>query len=201
VNGVKDHHVPESAVLLMDLQRDFLDCDVGRMPVDASGAQAVLRVANDVLVKRILKRALPVLITNQFPSTARLANFFRKGAAMVGSAGAELDRRLERTGTELVVSKASPSAFSNPELERQLRARGIRDLYVLGVFAEGCVRATAVDAVKRGYTVHVIADAVASNAAWKKRFALWAMARAGAEILLRVDLSGGPAARPATAGG
>jgi nicotinamidase-related amidase len=56
-----------------------------------------------------------------------------------------------------------------------LRTNGVKDLYVLGVFAEGCVRSTAVDAVKRGYTVHVVADAVAGNAAWKKAFALWAM--------------------------
>jgi nicotinamidase-related amidase len=57
---------------------------------------------------------------------------------------------------------------------------------VLGVFAEGCVRSTVVEAVKRGYTVHVIANAVASNAAWKKRFALWAMKRAGADIMSSV---------------
>ena len=80
------------------------------------------------------------------------------------------------------------------------RSHGIQDIYVLGVFAEGCVRSTAVDAVKHGYTVHVIADAVASNAAWKKAFALWAMARAGAQILPSVVAPGGPSGRPAAGG-
>jgi nicotinamidase-related amidase len=192
--------MPESAVLLMDLQRDFLDRGAGRMPVDESGAQAVLRVANDVLAKRSLADAFPVLVLNQFPAGARIANFFRKGAAMAGSVGAELDGRLQRSGSEKLITKASPSAFSNPELEPFLRAHGVKDLYVLGVFAEGCVRATAVDAVKRGYTVHVIADAVASNAAWKKAFALWAMARAGAEILPSLVVPGRQAARPAAVG-
>jgi nicotinamidase-related amidase len=192
--------MPESAVLLMDLQRDFLDVAAGRMPVDASGAGAVLRVANDVLSKRSLAYALPILVLNQFPPSARIANFFRKGAAIAGSAGAELDGRLQRSGSERLITKASPSAFSNPELEPLLGAHGVKHLYVLGVFAEGCVRATVVDAVQRGYTVHVIAEAVASNAAWKKAVALWAMARAGADILPSLVAPGRPAPRPVAVG-
>jgi nicotinamidase-related amidase len=192
--------MPESAVLLMDLQRDFLDREAGRMPVDESGGQAVLRVANDVLAKRTLADALPVLVVNQFPASARMGNFCRHGAALAGSTGAELDGRLERSGSEKVITKASPSAFSNPDLEPFLRAHRIKDVYVLGVFAEGCVRATAVEAVKRGYSVHVITDAVASNAPWKKAFALWSMARAGAEILPNVASPAGQTAKPAAGG-
>jgi nicotinamidase-related amidase len=189
--------MPISAVLLIDLQRDFLDQEEGRMPVDERGALSVLRVANDVLSRRILANAWPILVTNQFAAAARLANYFRNGAAVCGTAGAVLDPRLERSGLEMVIAKASPSAFSNPELERYLHAQGVRTIYALGVFAEGCVRASVVQAVKLGYRVIVIADAVASNAKWKKTFALWAMARAGAEILPSVVSPGGPRDRPA----
>jgi nicotinamidase-related amidase len=187
--------MPKLAVLLMDLQYDFLSREGGRMPVDEPGAEAVLRVANDVLSKRVLAEAVPILVVNQFPATERVANFFRKGAAIAGSPGAELDGRLERDGSERVIAKASPSAFSNPELEKYLRAQGAQELYVLGVFAEGCVRSTVVDAVKRGYTVHVVARAVASNAAWKKRFALWAMNGAGARIVPSFPVSESPSLR------
>jgi nicotinamidase-related amidase len=175
--------MPQTAVLMLDLQRDFLDLKQGRMPVDEAGAQAVIRVANQVMSRRVLANALIVLVTNQFPATARVANFFRHGAALRGTVGAELDPRLGRTGSELVITKSSPSAFTNPELERTLQAHGVQDLYVMGVYAEGCVRSTALDAVKHGYTVHVIANAVATNARWKKAFALWSMARSGAEVL------------------
>lgn len=188
--------MPETAILLMDLQRDFLDREAGRMPVDERGAKATLRVANEVLSRALLADALPILVTNKFPAAARVANFFRHGAAISGTAGAELDPRLLRSGSELVVTKASANAFSNPELQRHLDLHGVKKIYVLGVFAEGCVRATVVDAVKRGYSVVVIADAVASNAAWKKRFALWAMARAGAEILPGLVSPGGVRAPP-----
>ena len=169
------------------------------MPVDERGAKAALRVANAVLSKRVLAGALPILVTNQFPASARIGNFFRHGAAISATAGAALDPRLERSGSEVVITKARPSAFSNPELQRCLDSHGVKKIYVLGVFAEGCVRATVVEAVELGYSVTVIADAVATNAAWKKRFALWAMARAGADILPNVIAPCGPVGR--TAGG
>ena len=175
--------VASIAVLLLDLQRDFLGADGARLPVDAPGAAAVLRTANAILAKRVLASAIPVLIVTQFPASASLANFVRKGAAIVGTPGAELDPRVGPTDQVPVISKARPSAFSNPELERYLRAQRVKELYVLGVFAEGCVRATVRDARRRGYPVKVIVDAVATNARWKLRFALWAMRRAGATLV------------------
>jgi nicotinamidase-related amidase len=171
-----------SAILLMDLQRDFLDVQEGRMPVDGAGASNVLETANHIFSKKVLAEALPILVVNQFPANARIANFFRRGAAMAGSAGATLDGRLKNHESAKIISKSSPSAFSNPELELYLHAHKVKELYVLGVFAEGCVRSTVIQAVKLGYTVHVIADSVATNAGWKKMFALWAMRRAGATI-------------------
>jgi len=172
-----------AAVLLIDLQKDFLDVEEGRMPVGRQDAYAVLKTANDVLSKRVLAAALPILVMNQFSAAERVANFFRKGSAIAGSAGAELDERLENHSHAKVIVKARPSAFSNPELLQYLQAQGVKELYVLGVFAEGCVRSTVLDAMKLGYSVHVLADAVATDASWKKRFAIWVMKRAGAVII------------------
>jgi nicotinamidase-related amidase len=174
--------MPNQAVLLIDLQRDFLDRRSGRLPVDRLGAEAVIRAANDILSKRVLAGALPVFVVNEFPREAHIANFFRKGAAVAGSAGAMIDPRIENVGSARGFTKAAPSAFTNSELEKYLHAEGVEELHVLGVFAEGCVRSTVADAVKLGFTVIVHAQAVATNRPWKKRFALWAMRRAGAKI-------------------
>jgi nicotinamidase-related amidase len=189
--------MPKTAILLMDLQQDFLDREADRMPVDERGARATLRVANAVLSGRVLADALPILVTNQFQVSARVANFFRRDAAIGGTPGGELDPRLERSGSEMIITKARSSAFSNPEFQRYLQAHGVETLYVLGVYAEGFVRASVVEAVKLGYSVIVIADAVASNAAWKKSVALWAMARAGATIPPSVDSPTFSTVRPA----
>ena len=172
-----------SAVLLMDLQHDFLGAEGSRMPVDAAGAADVIATATAILNGEVLTQAVPILILNQFPITDRIANFFRKGAAVAGSPGADLDSRIRNAERAKIIVKASASAFGNPELDRYLQAEGIGELYIMGVFAEGCVRSTALDALRRGYGVRVIADAVASNAWWKKRFALWGMQRAGADVV------------------
>lgn len=174
------------AVLLMDLQQDFLSAEGGRLPVLPEGAAAVISTANALLSRQVLPQALLNLILNQFPAEDRIANFFRKGAAIAGTAGASLDPRIVNHGPAKVLTKASASTFSNPELNRLLRAEQVTDLYIMGVFAEGCVRATVVDAIRLGYSVHVMANAIASNAAWKKTFALWAMKRAGANIMQSV---------------
>ena len=175
-----------SAILLMDLQHDFLGAEGSRMPVQPEGASAVISTANAILAKEVLSPALPILVVNQFPATDRIANFFRKDAAVAGTPGASLDTRVLNVGGVKVVRKASASAFTNPELDQYLRSEGITELYVMGVFAEGCVRSTVLDAKRRGYAVHVVAAAVASNSSWKKRFALWAMRRAGANIMQSV---------------
>jgi nicotinamidase-related amidase len=181
--------VIQTAALLIDLQRDFLDADCARMPVDAGGAASVLHNANAILAKRALGASIPVLILNQFPASDRIRNFFRKGAAISGTPGAGLDSRVRYSGHVKVITKSSPSAFTNPELESYLKAQGVNELYVMGVFAEGCVRATVLEALRRGYKVNVITDAVATNRPWKKQFALWAMKRAGAVLLPSVDTS------------
>jgi nicotinamidase-related amidase len=175
--------MPKFAVLLMDLQKDFLDVENGRMAVERVGAESVLKMANQVLAKSILADALPILIVNQYSPVAHVGNFFRKGAAIIGTPGAELDKRLFNTKDVKVIAKSNASAFSNPELDKVLLEFGVQELYVLGVYAEGCVCATVVDAIELGFTVHVLADGVASNAEWKKRFALWTMKRAGAEVI------------------
>lgn len=153
------------------------------MPVDHAGAEAVLVAANEVMARRVLLGALPVLIVNQFPSTDRIGNYFRKGAAVAGSAGAEIDDRVQGAKDAEAFAKGSSSAFSNPQLDNFLQANKVKTLYVLGVFAEGCVRSTVLDALKRGYRVVVDENAVASNAPWKKRFAVWSMKRAGATVI------------------
>ena len=153
------------------------------MLVDRADAESVLKMANQVLAKSILAGALPILVVNEFAQSAHIANFFRKGAAIAGAPGAELDPRLSNTEDVKVITKSSSSAFSNAALDKVLLEHGVQELYVLGVYAEGCVCATVIDAIALGFTVHVLADGIASNAAWKKRFALWTMRRAGARII------------------
>lgn len=173
---------PRTAVLLMDLQRDFLADSGARMPVAPADAERVIAVANAVLDGRLLDGALPMVVANAFPPDDRIGNLVRRGAALAGSPGAQLDERVHwRTGLRRF-DKRQADAFSHPGLEAQLRQDGVRRLVIVGVFAEGCVLRTALGALKRGFEVWVPRDGVGSDHAWKQRIAAWVLRRAGADL-------------------
>lgn len=174
--------MPAAAVLLMDLQRDFLAGPGARLPVRDEDAQRVIDAANAVLRGTAFPGSLPVAVVNRFPASDRIANFFRNRAALEGSPGAEPDERVALRPEVNVFSKQRASAFSNPALARYLDANGVTELVVLGVFAEGCVRATALDARRRGYRVTVPLDAIGTSSRLRHRFAAWSLHRAGVEL-------------------
>jgi nicotinamidase-related amidase len=172
----------KTAVLLIDLQRDFLE-KTGRLPVSPEDADAVIRVANRLVEHAGKKGWTPVFIKNEFSPSDWLGNALRNKSALAGSPGAEIDPRVDYRSDSITFVKSESDSFSNPQLEPFLRKQGIEKLIVMGVMAEGCVRATAVRPMKTGYRVVVVSDAVPSTAQWKKRLGFWAMRRAGAEYI------------------
>jgi len=172
-----------TAVLLLDLQIDFLDIEHGKMPVPAADALRVIAVANAVLAGRSLPDALPVFIVNQFPATTTLGNFFRRGAAIVGSPGASLDPRIQVPPNARIFSKERSSAFSNKDLAPYLRNQCVGRIWVVGVMTEACVRATALGARTLGFEVGIAEAGIATNAAWKADFARWALRRGGVTMV------------------
>jgi nicotinamidase-related amidase len=151
----------------MDLQIDFLDVHKGRMPVEEEGAAQVIAAVRSVLLDNAVPDAIVVAIVNAFPRSQRIANFFRHHAAVEGTAGAAVDQRISLPPGTPVFTKACANAFSNPGLHGYLRSRAVTRLCIMGVFAEGCVRATALAARALGYDVCVPLEAIATNARWK----------------------------------
>ena len=47
------------------------------------------------------------------------------------------------------IRKENPSAFKNTKLNRYLKRRGIKNLILMGVYADECVKSTAMDAIKK----------------------------------------------------
>jgi nicotinamidase-related amidase len=63
---------------------------------------------------------------------------------------------------ELVVKKHRPSAFVGSDLDQLLRANRIQSVILAGCVTEGCVQATAIDAMFRDYYTIIVRDCVAS---------------------------------------
>lgn len=168
-------------LVLIDLQRDFLE-PTGRMPIGASRAETVLGRAHSLLAVAKEGQVDLVFVVSAFPSEDRIGNFFRKYSAVKGTPGAQFHPSIVTDGFP-VFTKSTSDAFANPELRSHLIKLGIERLAMAGVYAEGCVRATANSGVKLGYKVTVLADAVESDKDWKKRLGLWSMRRNGAAIM------------------
>jgi nicotinamidase-related amidase len=169
------------ALLLVDLQIDFL-ANEGRLPVGEANAERIIDVANRMAALFAEQQCPVVLIANQFKRSDTLGNFFRGYAAMEGSEGGCIDPRvLVRDARSF--SKAKSSAFTNPDLADHLKAALIDRLVICGVYAEGCVRATAFDALRAGLETVVISDGVASKRTATYKWALTHMRKRGVRVV------------------
>lgn len=185
---------PSRALLLIDFQHDFL-ADDGRLPVARHQVEPVLDAARRAVDEARRHGDLVVTIGNEFRRGDVLGNMLRRRAAIAGTAGTAWDPRV-RPEAALHLSKSAPSAFSNPALGRALDEHAVRTVAIAGLFAKGCVSATAGAALERGLAVEILADAVACSSDRSRARALRRLARRGAHI--RTTEPAGAPAGPAS---
>lgn len=82
-----------------------------------------------------------------------------------------------------VFEKNSFSCMMHSGINDYLIKNGSRHLILCGVESHICVLKTALDAVSKGYTVHVVADAVSSRTIENKNYSLMRMQQSGIFIV------------------
>lgn len=121
---------------------------------------------------------VPVLFTrNVQKRTVRFDSFVGKSswdkrATLDEAEGSKIVAEISPQPDDLVLDKSYASAFYGTPLLTYLVGLGADTIVLTGVSTSGCVRATAVDAVTRGYRVGVVADAVADRIGASHRVAL-----------------------------
>jgi nicotinamidase-related amidase len=169
--------VNSSALVLIDLQRDFLRQD-GRYPVIQSDVLALIRTVNEAINIFSAANRPIARIGNEYPADARFMNRVRRHAAIAGSVGAAWDDRVPALGEYF--AKSRRDAFSNPRFGEWLRNTGVQNVILAGVFAEACVAATASAALKHGYHVTLLVEALTGRSARAGRRSLARLADRGA---------------------
>jgi nicotinamidase-related amidase len=171
----------DTALLVIDIQKDFVG-DQARMPV--ANHQIAPMIDNiNTMIEKAKKAEMPIIyIGNEFEKTQFVSNWFRHNAAIKNSLGAELDERLLIVN-DLYFSKKQGDALSNSRLVHYLEVNHIEHLMLTGLFAEGCITATAKGARRRNYKVTVIRDAVAGATDNKREKSLRRLASGGISIL------------------
>jgi len=154
------------ALLIVDVQNDF--CPQGALPVPAG--DRIIPPLNR-LIEGCRKAAIPIIATRDWHPPDH-CSFQDQGGpwpphCVQGTLGAMLhpDLRVD-PGSDVIVSKGQDrsrdaySGFEGTRLAILLRERSVQTLWVGGLATDYCVRATALDALREGCDVYVIADAI-----------------------------------------
>ena len=189
----------KKALLVVDVQNDF--CPGGALAV-AEGDQVVAPLNR--LIEEFLKRGEPVFRSRDWHPD-KTKHFSDYGGTwpvhcVQNTKGAEfhpelIDDMHIRTISKGMGDEDSYSAFDGTDLALQLRRLGVEEVWVGGLATDYCVKNSVLDALKEGFEVKALKDAMRAvevNPGDGER-AIEEMRAAGAEI---VDSSNGKGNEP-----
>jgi len=177
-----------TVLFVMDVQKDFTG-QAARMPVCQTQVEPMLSVINHVIDKACARNVDVFYIANEFAASDWIANWFRNYAAVKGQPGAALDERLKIVSRHLFPKNKS-DALTNPELRELLVRIGTRHIILTGLFAEGCVAATALSALRVGYKVSILQDGTAGKSDRSRDKALRKLLQQGVAVIASRDVIG-----------
>lgn len=179
-----DPAVPETALIAVDVQHDFLPGGALGVPGGDAVVEPLVRAA----------RAAGLVVKTRDAHTPDHCSFTEQGGiwpvhCVAGSHGAELHPAIAALDGPLVDKGTTQGAdaysgFDGTQLTELLREAGVKHVVVGGLATDYCVKATVLDALHAGFEATVLADAVAAVDAEQGdgRRALDEMAAAGARV-------------------
>ncbi len=155
------------ALIIVDVQQDFLPGGA----LGVRGGDLVIAPPNHY-AKEFERRGLPIFATRDWHPPDHCSFRDRGGMwpahCIAGTSGAALSPRLLLPPGTHIISKGTLSGseaysgFQGTDLAARLSERGCRRLFIGGLATDYCVRATALDALKAGFDVVVLGDAIRS---------------------------------------
>jgi len=153
------------ALLIVDMQNDFLPG--GSLGV--ADGDAVIPVLNSG-IERFQHAGLPIFASRDW-HPADHCSFADQGGpwpahCIAGSPGAQFASRLALPASVMIISKGTHvsrdaySAFQETDLDERLRDLRITRLFVGGLATDYCVFNTVKDALRHGYRVVLLTDAI-----------------------------------------
>ena len=147
-----------TALVLIDLQKGILGLKLEPLSADE------LLEAGKALAARFRAERAPVVLVNAAPVAEDKPRAVDEPFALpkVLPAGfVDLAPGLAEP-SDLTITKATWGAFSVPELDRELRKRGVRTIVLGGVATQFGVESTARQAWELGYELVIVSDATTS---------------------------------------
>jgi nicotinamidase/pyrazinamidase len=182
-------HEKKRALIVVDVQNDF--CPGGALAVP--GGDHVVAPLNK-LIREFIERGDMVFKSRDWhpPKTRHFAQYGGTWPVhcVQNTPGAEFHRDLLDDPRIRVVSKGmgdedSYSAFDGTDLADVLREQGVEEVWIGGLATDYCVKNTVLDALREGFKVKAISDAMRAVEIQPGdgERAIQEMRRAGAEII------------------
>jgi nicotinamidase-related amidase len=145
------------ALILVDLQEKLFRV--------MSGQEELLRNSLK-LISGIRALKIPIIVTEQYPN----------------GIGKTIEPVINALGSDYnPISKLEFSCFGNEDFVKELKGlKGVDNLIIMGIEAHVCIFQTVMDALKKGYGVHLITDAVSSRSVNNKKIGIDRCASMGA---------------------
>lgn len=180
------------ALVVVDVQNDF--CEGGSLAV--AGGTAVVAKINELLAEHRYDHVVATADYHidpgdHFSAEPDFVNSWPRHC-VAGTPGADFHPDLHTDAFDAVFRKgAYAAAYSGFEGTAQdgvgladwLRSRGVDHVDVAGIATDYCVKATAEDAARAGFTTRVLADLTAGVAADTTKAALTQMRSAGVTVV------------------
>jgi len=156
----------EAALLIVDMQRYFLDKGSGAYIPSASATLPGIRSLMDVF----LRNKLPVILTRHLddPSDTTLMTKWWKEMIREEDSLSEIIPELNHPDA-LIIKKTQYDAFYRTSLDDFLEGKRISQIILTGVVTHLCCETTARSAFVKGYTVFFPVDGTAT---YKEKFHL-----------------------------
>lgn len=145
-----------TALIIIDVQERLL-------PVIANGDELIKNVNTLISGARII--GIPLLFTEQYP----------KGLGHTCAT-------VQKTSDDRVIEKISFSCLGDDTFMEELKSLDVDHLILAGAEAHICVLNSALDAIERGFTIHLVADAVSSRTMSNRHYGIERLRQSGALI-------------------
>jgi nicotinamidase-related amidase len=172
----------EIAVILVGYQNDyFAENGILKGVVEEPGRVDEVLKNSISLIKKLIPTEATILATGIVltPSYRALANstgildkIKEVGAFTQGTPGAEIIDEIKQFGNKItfVTGKEGFNSFQDTDLDKLLKSKGIKKVWVAGMVTSLCIDSTARAAYEKGYQVSILEDCCSARTPFEQEF-------------------------------
>ena len=171
-----------TALLLIGYQNDYFSSDGALRSVVEESLHANQVLANTIsLIENHVNNfgliiATPIVFTENYKELDNPIGILKAcqdlGAFQANSSGSDIISDFDQWANQITVvpGKTGLNAFSNTDVERLLKQKGIERVVIAGVVTSACIDSSARSASEKGFEVVVLSDCTAGRNNFEQEF-------------------------------